>query len=420
MLISFSASNFKSLKEETHFSMLPKKAFKELPQNLLSLNKKPKLLSSAIIYGANASGKSNLYDAMNFVSNLLYSKPDDQKVGVYFNAFSLDEKMDGQAIKLNYQFIGSENIEFSYALEFTNHQIVYEGLHFKPKGQEALLYERRGNEIHFGEYFKNQDVIRNYVNRPENQERLILIIAGQLGLEHVQTAFHFFSNQLLFWNQTSWDIGNEKNEATLLSHLYRNKFTVWFDYYKKLIMSLDIGLKNIDVEEFKIDNTDKIQHFLSTFRNRKKLDGSSELIPFGSYNESVGTHNILSLGIPIIDGLIYGKTIVIDEIDRSLHTQIVEYFIGLFNDPTVNTKNAQLICTSHNTLLMNSDLVRRDQIWIMEKDESGASQLFSLGDVGGLKKEMPIGKYYLAGKLGGTPIIDDLDFKKAFYGSQLQ
>jgi AAA15 family ATPase/GTPase len=371
-------------------------------------------LKTGLIYGANASGKSNFYDALRAIHFLIFSKPDDQKISTVYHPFRLSQETEVAPIVLQYQFLASNTVEYRYEVEYTNNTILKETLHFKPKGQDSLLYERTGTQIKFGDAFpKSKDIIRDYVARPENQERLLLIIAGQLGLEKINEAFQFFS-QILFWDQSLFNINDEKTEDFLLALLYRNKSTLWFEYYEKLIMSLDIGIKKIDITEFKNELNEKVQHYLTTKRNRKNRDGTMDSVPFGLFNESAGTHNLLNLAVPVIDALLYGKLIVVDEIDRSLHPQIVEYLIQLFHDPTVNTKNAQLICITHNAQLMNPETMRRDQIWIAEKDEEGASQMFPLSNFSGLKKDAPFGKYYLAGKLGGTPVIDDLDFKQSF------
>lgn len=417
MLISFSVSNFRSFKEEMIFSMEAKKAYTELPQNVLQAGRN-KLLRSAVVYGANASGKSNLFQAMNFISSLIYSTPDNQRVGIWLDSFRLNEFTDEQPTQLKYHFIRGKT-EFFYELEFEKEAVTREVLKFKPKGQMALLYNRGTNFVEFGPYFKNKDVIKNWVNRPENQQRLVLIIAGQLGINHVQQAYQELET-MFFWDQTYWDISNEQGESRFLELLNEYRSTPLFDVYKKLVKSLDVGIEEIEIEENKNEATGKSQFRLTTFRKRDRKDGKVDKVPFGVFSESIGTQTMLTLALPILEALSRGFTIVIDEIDRSLHPDIVEYLIRLFHDPAINTRNAQLICTSHNVLLMKNDLLRRDQIWIVEKDEAGASQLYSLGEVGGLKKDVPIGKYYLAGKLGGTPIINDLEFKKTLYGSQVQ
>jgi AAA15 family ATPase/GTPase len=416
MLVSFSVSNFRSFKEEVHFSMEAKKAYTELPQNVLQEGKN-RLLRSAVVYGANASGKSNLFQALNFVSKLIWSAPDYQRVGVWHESFRLSESADLQPTRFQYHFI-REKTEFLYDLELEKDRVTNEVLRFKPKGQMALLYERKGSDVEFGPYFKNQDVIKNWVKRPENQQRLVLIIAGQLGINHVQQAYQEMET-MFFWDQAHWDISNEQGESRFLELLHKNKTTPLFDVYQKLLKSLDVGIQDIEIEEHKNEATGQSQFRLTTFRQRNRKDGKVDKVPFGVFSESIGTQTMMTLALPILEALIRGFTIIIDEIDRSLHPDIVEYLIRLFHDPAINTRNAQLICTSHNVLLMKNDLLRRDQIWMVEKDETGASQLFSLGEVGGLKKEMPLSKFYLAGKLGGTPIINDLEFKKTLYGSQV-
>lgn len=137
----------------------------------------------------------------------------------------------------------------------------------------------------------------------------------------------------------------------------------------------------------------------------KDKNGNIVSHEFGLGQESDGTQKFFGILGPWLDALLHGYTIVIDELDMKLHTLLVKKLIEMFLDPDINKKNAQLIFTTHDTNLLDSDLLRRDQIWFAEKKEDKSTDLYSLYDFGGVRKNISIEKGYLQGKYGGIPVL---------------
>ncbi|MBI4648147.1 MAG: ATP-binding protein [Bacteroidia bacterium] len=138
---------------------------------------------------------------------------------------------------------------------------------------------------------------------------------------------------------------------------------------------------------------------------------------FNISDESDGTRSLFAIASLILIVLEDGKVFVIDEMEQNIHPLLVNVLIKLFQNPRINKKNAQLICTTHNAHLLEDDIYRRDQVWFTEKDEKGETTLYSLADIEGVRNNIPLGKWYLSGRFGATPIVNDIKF---IYGNDTQ
>jgi hypothetical protein len=134
-----------------------------------------------------------------------------------------------------------------------------------------------------------------------------------------------------------------------------------------------------------------------------------EFIEFPLDRESAGTNNLLMLALSLLEHFEKGTVMIIDEFERSLHPHIVKKLIQLFHDPELNINNAQLIFSTHAANLLDNNLFRRDQVWFTERDESGVTDLFSLSQIEGIRKDIPYDKWYLSGRFGATPIVNEPD-----------
>ncbi|MBK8627426.1 MAG: ATP-binding protein [Saprospiraceae bacterium] len=180
-----------------------------------------------------------------------------------------------------------------------------------------------------------------------------------------------------------------------------------------MITAADTKIKSIDV---KYKDKDKLE--ISSKNNPFQVFGihdvyknesiiGDEYLPFA--NESTGTQSLYVLGGKILSILESGGVLAIDELDTSLHPFITKMIVMIFQNKNLNPKNAQLIFTTHDVTLLDRDLIRRDQIWISEKDEKGVSDLYSLQDFDGVREDTPFDKWYLAGKFGGLPKIESIE-----------
>lgn len=199
----------------------------------------------------------------------------------------------------------------------------------------------------------------------------------------------------------------------IAKELLNDNNDVFIQNFKILLQSFDTGIIDFSVKESELP-WEKYEIF-AVHDNFDENDNNIGFSAMPLAEESTGTQKLFVLGGLVLRALMNGRTILFDEFERSLHPIISQYIIQLFNNPEVNTKNAQLILATHDTnLLGKENNLRRDQIWIVEKDEKGRSELFSVSDIEGIRKDTPFEKWYLSGRFGGIPGIESLNFKLNF------
>lgn len=421
MLISISITNLKSIKEKQTFSMLAEKRIKELPENTFK-EKNVLLLKSAIVYGANGSGKSNLIHAFDLVKRLVTESArnqiDDEIID--YTPFQLDKSKQESPIEIEIDFI-SRDLQYTYSIAFTRKRIVREILNFYPGKNPALLFERvEDARIKFGATIK-QDLTRIEESLYANQ--LFLSKVGSEKIETLIPAYTFFRRHVSIYNTHAFaydDIivqtltnGSEFRADRYLTH-----------NITELLKVADIGIRNMqfkkeeeDLEYLKNLNQDKRRKSkgveISTTHRVYKDDVEDGEIEFPISIESTGTNKLLAVGLFLLEGIADGDVIIIDELDKSLHPFITKLLIQIVNSPKFNPKNAQLIFATHDVSLLNYQLFRRDQVHFVEKNLKGDSNYYSLDDMVGVRKNLPFEKYYMKGLFGGIPLINeyDLDFK---------
>ena len=169
---------------------------------------------------------------------------------------------------------------------------------------------------------------------------------------------------------------------------------------------------NMDKEYESVRRLLNINYEIKTVHNIvDNMPGLSQQQEFPLERESDGTRNLFFIAYNLLYYFEQGRVMIIDEFEKSLHPHIVQKLIKLVHDPDINTNNAQLIFTTHAANLLDNELFRRDQIWFTEKDENGVTDLFSLSDIDGVRKNIPLDKWYLSGRFGATPVIDDPDIE---------
>ena len=186
-----------------------------------------------------------------------------------------------------------------------------------------------------------------------------------------------------------------------------------------LISSLDTGIQDIlskkeeglltilSASNSELSKLDDLNYHLKTIH----LNNENKPVEFDIDDESEGTKNLITIGTLIIDALESGKVLIVDEFEENLHPLISSYLVKLFHQKDLtNKKNAQLIFSTHDATLMDKHLFNRDQIWLVEKNEFGSTEVYRCSDIQGLRLEAPLEKWYLSGRLGGTAIINDINF----------
>ncbi|WP_375585935.1 ATP/GTP-binding protein [Cyclobacterium xiamenense] len=423
MIVRFSVQNFRSIKERMEISF-KKTGLKGMPTNYFEGPSKTSLLKTAVLYGPNASGKSTFLKAFKALEYLVLSsagfKP-DQAIPPY-EPHLLDTAFREQPVEFRIEFFGGDHIKYELELAFLEKEIVREEMYYYPNGVQSLLYQRvQDKDIKFGDGFRGA---KKTIERLLLPNQLFISKAAENNVESLLPAYRFFGQGMMVF-----PFLNENHESNL-TRLYARRLAEEGEsgFSRKLnalICALDTGIlavsaKEVDEKSFKFPDhmpedlkkkiKDDFKYDIRTahplFENNK-IKGK-EL--FDVEEESTGTKSLLVIGGIILDSLEAGRVLVVDEFEKNLHPSITNYLIGLFHNPLTNPKNAQLIFATHDITQLASGEFRRDQIWFTEKNEFGATELYACSEIKGVRSENPLDKWYASGKLGATPIINDVDF----------
>ncbi len=453
MLLRFSVSNFGSLRDKQELSMIASHAIKDDPSGLIDAPelRKERVLPAAVIYGANASGKSNFVKALAQMQMLVRDshRKGEPGGGVPMKPFLLDPAYAKAPSEFSIDFIwnGARHL---YSFEAHATEFLTESLHVWHGGPRTMLFERKGTEFEFGRSLKGENRVIEKLTR---QNSLFLSAAAQNNHEALSEIAAYFGSILI-----------EQPDARSARDVARALATERIDERMiKLLSSIDIGASGIRITEpehkFQVnidDVTIKDEHNDETAGQSNKLEGSeirnespstlsrhmAEMIKttFLNYDwglkqtrfaqlerratngqsvyldfkdESAGTVQLLSMLGPIFRALDEGRVVVIDEFASRLHTRAAEIILSLFNSKQTNPKGAQLIVATHDTNLLNAKGLRRDQVWFTEKGGGGATHLYPLTDIE-TRKGDNLEKGYLQGRYGAIPFAGPLaDFVKA-------
>ena len=405
MLLEFSCSNHRSIRDEVLFSAIAgtDRTHAENIERVAGVE----VLKASVIYGANGSGKSNFIDAISFVKNLVSNSINHQPgQGI----LQTPHKLDGYERKSNYkiQFI-VDGIRYAFGFSLKNMLVVEEYLYYFPNGRQTKIFERVGEEYSAGRNFRNRFNSCKDVLKPN---RLMLSCAANFSsVDEVIAAYHFFNDELVIYssaNQENWMNyslhqinANEQMKAIVL----------------KLLDALDTGIKDIHVDIKKEDlDVSHLPPFLSDeFKKvllQEKIDAISAKVLYEGFEtdliseESAGIKKLFGILCPFIDIMVNGKVLVCDELETNLHESLLFGLVRQFVN-TRGSKPAQLIFTTHETGLLNLDLFRRDQIWFTEiKWADRSTDLFSLTEIKNVRKDENFGKGYIAGKYGAIPMLN--------------
>lgn len=411
MIIDFTITNFKSIKDAQTLSMLASGQPHHLPGNVASLNDgKIKLLRSAGIYGANASGKSNVINALNalvFVACQSGDIKDGDRIQSYEPCL-VSPEAEGGPIEFEIEFIIETGERCLYHIAYGPDRIVSESLSTFPSRAKASIFIREEADswetIRFGGHYKGGK--KRFAFFPNNS---YLSKAGNSAdapalIRHV---FNYFrKNILVMGKNEELDITGWRQDSKMVSKV------------GNILSKIDVGITKLrfekaDISEVKFpdDIPDTVKqiilerrHMEPRFLHEGRENHQFELT---EENESDGTIKLYRMLPSLVKIFEEGKVFLVDELEGSFHPHIAELIIRLFNDPKVNKRNAQLIFSTHNTNLMSSKRLRRDQIWLTEKTQ-GETQLFSLDefDKQEVRMDSPFDKWYDDGRFGAIPSID--------------
>ncbi|MDR1462687.1 MAG: ATP-binding protein [Azoarcus sp.] len=415
MLVEFRVRNFRSLRDEQVLSLVASKdkTLAETHTLATGLTAVPGLLKSAAIYGANASGKSNLIKALQHIRGIVLESaalPREQAFVV--QPFRLDAESDKQPTDVEITFI-LNGIRYQYGFAMTQQRIVSEHLlvykAFKPQRWfERHFDEARGKDIYdFGPGLKGA---KNVWEGATRSNALFLSTAVQLNSEALRPVFDWFANGLVIVNELA-QINPRFSIQMLKQPEGHKQICDFLNAADTSIADIDVVTRraleqtsHFDLRAGKTEvRTEEVEQHELRFSH---ITGQGEAV-FGLMDESSGTRKLLDLAGPVLDMLHKGVTLVIDELDTSLHTLLVRELLRLFHCPETNTGGAQLIFTTHDTSLLDAPgLFRRDQIWLVEKDAQQASTLVALSEFSPRKNEA-LERGYLMGRYGGVPLLSD-------------
>ncbi|NQU78310.1 ATP-binding protein [Candidatus Woesearchaeota archaeon] len=416
MIVEITIQNFLSIKEPAVLS-LDAGSSKKLAQNLIALPDKENLLRSVAVYGANASGKSNLIHSVFFMWFLVKNSHNfnvDQKFNKMMptrQPFKLDSAYINKPSKFEIIFI-KDDVKYKYGFSCNDEKIVDEYLYFWPKGREALIFSRTNSkEFKFTDDKPQQKLIEKQMT----DNVLYLSRATQLGFEKTRSVYEFIVNDIVInpnqTNLTMHQIHEDKEiKAQVLKILKKTDFGGIID------LEVKKELRKVNGLELKFGNEGAIINPLKEtekeFYDVKFVhyDNNKKEVRLDIDEESHGTQKTIALLGLIFDILKTGKTLFIDEFELNLHPNITEFLIKLFHSK-YNEKNGQLVITTHDTtLLKNKDLFRRDQVYICSKAPNKWTELNSLLNFD-LRETLSFENAYLNGRVGGLPFIDETFFE---------
>jgi AAA15 family ATPase/GTPase len=438
MIIEFSVENYLSFKDLTTLSMVAAKSFKEHANtHITAIDKNLSLLKSAVIYGNNASGKSNLLEAMGFMkATVLNSFRDaliensDRKFPL--EKFLLSSKTENESSFFEMSFIHND-IKYRYGFEIDYDKVVAEWL-YHTTTKQVFLFKRDFQKIEI-----NKSAFKEALGKETDVKENVLFLSllATLGKDISCEIVDWFK-KLNFIN----GIHDRGHKRYTINKLKDDKdFCNWVLHFIKYLEISNLTTQQEDVTDFDLDalkENERDEEIINLFTSINKIKSKQatrdqlityhrkydehnnfiDTIPFNfDSQESEGTKKLLYLLGPWYDTLRNGKILVIDELDARLHSRLTLKLLEFFQE--FNTKGAQLIFANHDISILNKDNFRRDQIWFIEKNQFGASELLSLGDfkTDVVRNKSAFDKNYAQGKYGAIPYFEiDKKMSQLMYG----
>ena len=413
MLIEFSVKNFLSFKDKNTFTMMAS-SDNTLKDNYVEINN-DKILKITAIYGANASGKTNLFKILGIVSSMIKnSNFFVPNVLLPIVPFKLDKELVNKPSEFEIKFL-VKGIRYLYGFKADKKNVYEEYLIYYPNGRPVKIFTRKN--IYNYSFNSSDEKFLNDIKEKNTSNKFFIATATNWNYEKTKPVFEFLTEKL----------------GTIITHDQINNYSYnmyYNDENKKLenfalnfLEKADFNIKGYKIIEEKMTEDklstipDIVKPFISAntpmYKVKTKHIVNGDEYEFDISEESLGTQVIFSF-IPVLkDVLDNGKVLIIDEFDKSLHPFIVKYIVEIFNNLEINKKSAQLIFNTHDTNVLNLELLRRDQIWFTEKDTKyGSTTIYPLDDFS-VRKTENVEKGYLLGRYGAIPFLkNNFDFFK--------
>jgi len=422
MLIEFTVGNFLSFKDKMTLSLLSSPITDYGSTNLF-LTDRFSLLKGAVIYGANASGKSNFVRAMSTMRRLVLESFEQSSAGdLNVEPFALSTETEEAPSYFEIVFM-IESIRYRYGFEVSNTSINGEWLFETAKQTETPLFVRQNDGI---EVFERAFPEGKDLEERTRENALFLTVVDQFNGRIAKKIIKWFNNQFV----TISGLSHERYKAVTFDMLDGGPMReTLLNFYKGLDLGFEdiaIGKKLFDPKELPTDLPEAlVKQMITDLEGAFKIDIKTIHQKFDNLNnvvgkvefdmrsqESSGTNKLFNLSGPVFDVLNEGGTLAVDEFDASLHALLTLAITKLFNSKDTNRNNAQLIFTTHDTNLLYYGNYRRDQIYFVEKDRYGASQIYSLVEYKEegktVRKDRSFEKDYIQGRYGAIPFIGNL------------
>lgn len=414
MLLDIEIKNLKSFKNQTIFSMEAENKIEDRNSFEVEVGKeKFELLKTAVLFGGNASGKSNFTSVLSIFRYYLFNKGIEKynKEG-----FRFGEEDKNSMIKVR-NVVDDKIYEYILEINFNTKKIIKEKLYITAL-ERKLVFERENNKIvkYDKEIFSEYEITIGFINETLTDSDSVISRIIEWRVPEEIEKYIFYIDKIKI-NNYSDDLGkyiyeNKNNKKLVIEFLKKIGIIVNdIEVYRE---KNEFFLKNIrESKEFQILSEKEQEKLLSQIAYIYRIhfvyeDNQKQKYKLEYYEQSAGTQKILSMFFPIYNLLNNGGVMIIDELDITLHYSLIKEIIKMFNSVEYNRKNAQLIFTTHNLLLLDFNLFREDQIWFLENnDVSTGTELYSLSDVEGYEKNKYLLRDYLNGNFGGIPKLED-------------
>ena len=405
MLIRFSFKNFKSFKNENCLDM-EATSLKEHEYNVAKTENGEYLKVSAI-YGANASGKTNVLQAFDYMKKRILVSDDSKKNSPIDEENIYSFMINNDPIALEVEILAKNNKIYKYGFEVLKDTIISEWLFEKRVNKFYAIFERENNNVSM-----KPNKISDLVNIDERTLFLNIYSKIDRNNEDFSNVYDWFVNSMYL------DLGNPNFER-FINNRVSLKILSDENYKKELlkfIKTIDSGIEGIKTTPDSLEAVKSNNGIIDIEVLHRGENGELKALPF--YLESNGTRKMFHLFDFFMDALKNGIVLFVDELDAKLHPLLTRYIINLFHNSQTNIGNGQLIYSTHDTVNLNKETFRRDEIWFAEKDKDGISEIYALSDYileddknagKKVRNDATYNKDYLTGRYGAIPVLEEFD-----------
>lgn len=402
MLLQFKFKNYKCFYKETILDLTATQE-KNLISTILDVNGN-KVLPIIEIHGANASGKSTVLDALHYMFNMIeMSNRIDVNKELLVTPFAFSDKSKNENSEFEISVVLGE-YEYRYGFSLNKNGIDEEWLYKKKyfvntRATQKIMFERCKNKISFGNTYKKYKNIWNLFKNNTDFNTSKLLILSIIAIKEENGIFRDLYNYIVKANFNAESIFNQQKSIDIL-----NQNSSIYSQFEKIVNKFDPCLLGINIDEQQ-DNFGNTFYNVSGVHKSVNKNQNNILIPL--QNESHGTIKMFNIMPTILLNLKNGGLLCIDELDIKFHPLLFKKIVNMYKDRETNKNNAQLIYTAHSTFLFDSSDLRRDEIYLIEKDSLGKSILFSLAEFQNLRIDADYEKKYLTGQFGAIPYEKD-------------